>query len=76
MTPDDHPGGEPLRAPPRRALRRVLAVFIAIWAAGGGGRFWPIWAILGWGIWLGVHGVKFIGRGDDEGDEHALRRGT
>lgn len=28
---------------------------ILIWAISGGGYFWPIWVIVGWGIGLGVH---------------------
>jgi hypothetical protein len=28
---------------------------ILIWAISGGGYFWPIWVIIGWGIGLGVH---------------------
>lgn len=28
---------------------------ILIWAIAGGGYFWPIWVIIGWGIGLGVH---------------------
>ena len=28
---------------------------IFIWAISGGGYFWPIWVIVGWGIGLGVH---------------------
>lgn len=28
---------------------------ILIWAISGGGTFWPIWVIVGWGIGLGVH---------------------
>ncbi|MBY0292398.1 MAG: 2TM domain-containing protein [Alphaproteobacteria bacterium] len=28
---------------------------ILIWAIAGGGYFWPIWVIVGWGIGLGVH---------------------
>ena len=28
---------------------------ILIWARSGGGPFWPIWVIVGWGIGLGVH---------------------
>lgn len=28
---------------------------VLIWAISGGGYFWPIWAIVGWGIGLGVH---------------------
>jgi class 3 adenylate cyclase len=37
---------------------------IAIWALSGGGYFWPIWSILGWGIGLGAHAAPlFAGRG-------------
>ena len=28
---------------------------ILIWAISGGGTFWPIWVIVGWGIGLSVH---------------------
>jgi hypothetical protein len=28
---------------------------ILIWAISGGGYFWPIWVIIGWGIGLGIH---------------------
>lgn len=28
---------------------------ILIWALSGGGYFWPIWVIIGWGIGLGIH---------------------
>ena len=28
---------------------------VLIWAISGGGYFWPIWVIVGWGIGLGVH---------------------
>jgi hypothetical protein len=28
---------------------------ILIWALSGGGYFWPVWVIIGWGIGLGVH---------------------
>src|SRR5205085_11426605 len=35
-----------------------------IWAAGGGGYFWPIWPILGWGIGVGCHAAPLLaGRG-------------
>jgi hypothetical protein len=30
----------------------VNALLIAIWAFSGGGYFWPIWVIIGWGIGL------------------------
>lgn len=28
---------------------------ILIWLVSGGGYFWPIWVIIGWGIGLGIH---------------------
>lgn len=28
---------------------------ILIWLVSGGGTFWPIWVIIGWGIGLGIH---------------------
>lgn len=30
----------------------VNALLVAIWAFSGGGYFWPIWVIIGWGIGL------------------------
>ncbi len=33
----------------------VNAFLIAVWAASGGGYFWPIWPILGWGIGVWSH---------------------
>jgi eukaryotic-like serine/threonine-protein kinase len=41
----------------------VNAFLIGIWAASGGGYFWPIWSILGWGIGLAAHGAPLLGRG-------------
>jgi uncharacterized ion transporter superfamily protein YfcC len=34
----------------------VNAFLVAIWALSGGGYFWPIWSILGWGIGLVLNG--------------------
>jgi hypothetical protein len=28
----------------------VNALLVAIWAMSGGGYFWPIWPIVGWGV--------------------------
>jgi hypothetical protein len=28
----------------------INAMLVGIWAATGGGYFWPIWVILGWGV--------------------------
>ena len=70
------PAAAPAPAPrPARQVQRfrrnvgiwaVMSVFfIAIWAAGGGGDFWPVWPILGWALALGIQGVKLL-TGDDE----------
>lgn len=47
----------------KREFRTHAVVFVAvnlmlvvIWAATGGGYFWPIWAIGGWGVGLLFHG--------------------
>src|SRR3954447_252378 len=40
----------------------VNALLIGIWAATGGGYFWPIWPILGWGIGLGCHAAPLLAR--------------
>jgi len=46
----------------RRDFKTHLAVYlivnaglVVIWAISGGGYFWPIWAIGGWGIGLLIH---------------------
>jgi len=53
----------------RQSFKTHLAIYLAvnlgligIWAASGGGYFWPIWPILGWGIGLGCHGAPLLGR--------------
>ena len=33
----------------------VNLLLIGIWAASGGGYFWPIWPLLGWGIGIASH---------------------
>jgi class 3 adenylate cyclase len=40
----------------------VNLFLIGIWAAGGGGYFWPIWAILGWGIMVACHAAPLLAR--------------
>jgi hypothetical protein len=30
---------------------------VGIWAATGGGEFWPVWSIAWWGVALGWHGM-------------------
>lgn len=49
------PPGPRRRRPVRPDLVPFLAVnlvLIAIWAATGGGYFWPLWPLLGWGLGL------------------------
>jgi class 3 adenylate cyclase len=41
----------------------VNLMLIAIWAASGGGYFWPIWPLLGWGIGLGCHAAPLMAGG-------------
>lgn len=36
----------------------VNTVLVLIWAMSGQGYFWPVWAILGWGVGLVLHGWK------------------
>jgi class 3 adenylate cyclase len=38
----------------------VNLMLIGIWAASGGGYFWPIWPLLGWGIGVGAHGAPLL----------------
>ena len=33
----------------------VNALLVLVWALAGGGYFWPIWVIAGWGIGLVMH---------------------
>jgi class 3 adenylate cyclase len=39
----------------------VNLLLIGIWAASGGGYFWPIWPILGWGMGIAGHAAPIIG---------------
>lgn len=40
----------------------VNVLLFGIWAASGGGYFWPVWPILGWGTGVAVHGAPLIAR--------------
>jgi len=51
------------RVKAKRDFRNHLAIYlmvntllVVIWAVGGGGSFWPIWPIAGWGIGVAVNG--------------------
>jgi hypothetical protein len=47
----------------------VNVVLVAVWAATGGGYFWPIWPIVVWGVLVAVHAVSVFrgSRGDGGG---------
>jgi uncharacterized protein DUF1707/2TM domain-containing protein len=50
------------RSKRRRELRPFVAtsiLLVAIWALTGAGYFWPVWPILGWGVFV----VGPLGRG-------------
>lgn len=45
------------RVKAKRDFKNHLAIYlivngllVIIWAAGGGGYFWPVWPIAGWGV--------------------------
>jgi class 3 adenylate cyclase len=38
----------------------VNVLLIGIWAASGGGYFWPVWSILGWGLLVAGHAAPLI----------------
>ena len=38
----------------------VNVFLIAVWALTGGGYFWPIWVILGWGLGLACHAAPLV----------------
>src|SRR3954464_14096843 len=38
----------------------VNLMLIGIWAASGGGYFWPIWPIMGWGMGIAGHDAPVI----------------
>src|SRR3954451_13515346 len=51
----------------RQSVRIHLAVYVAvnlflvaIWAITGGGYFWPIWPILGWGLGLACYAAPLL----------------
>lgn len=36
----------------------VNTLLVIVWATAGGGYFWPIWPIAGWGLALAMQGWK------------------
>lgn len=47
---------------PLRTYLVFMAFFTVLWAVGGGGHFWPVWPMLGWGMGLVISGQVPIGR--------------
>lgn len=39
----------------------VNTLLVVIWAVNGGGGFWPIWPILGWGLAVALQAWKVYG---------------
>jgi class 3 adenylate cyclase len=52
----------------------VNLLLIGIWAASGGGYFWPIWPILGWGIGVGCHAAPLLATRGGGRRRHRERR--
>lgn len=52
----------------------VNLLLIGIWAASGGGYFWPIWPILGWGIGVGCHAAPLLAGGGSRSHRRARAR--
>jgi hypothetical protein len=55
--PLEPPVGEPVVAPRRvdpelRSWIATSVLLVAIWALTGMGYFWPVWPILGWGVFV------------------------
>jgi hypothetical protein len=46
---------------------------VTIWAFQGGGYFWPIWVILGWGIGLAAHAYFAFSRRPGISEEQIQR---
>jgi class 3 adenylate cyclase len=40
----------------------INVLLSGIWAAAGGGYFWPVWSILGWGVGLACHAAPLLAR--------------
>jgi len=56
----------------------VNALLIGIWAVSGGGFFWPVFVLLGWGFGLAMHAWQVYGKkGITEDDvQREMRRGN
>jgi len=53
----------------KRGVRQHFATYavvngflVVIWAITGGGDFWPVWPMAGWGLGLALHGWGVYGQ--------------
>lgn len=46
---------------PLRTYLVFMAFFTVLWAVGGGGHFWPMWPMVGWGMGLVISGQVPVG---------------
>jgi hypothetical protein len=55
----------------------INALLVAAWAASGGGYFWPVWIMGGWGVGLVLHAWSaFVERPITEEDvDREIERG-
>lgn len=47
---------------PLRTYLVTMAFLTVLWAVSGGGHFWPVWPMLGWGMGLVLSGQVPLGR--------------
>jgi len=62
-----------LRATPTLAVHEGVSAalflfFVAVWALGSRGYFWPVWPLLGLAIPLGIHAVVVFARRSESGE--------
>ena len=39
----------------------ALIICLGVWITAGGGYFWPVWVVVGWGVGLAVHALIDLG---------------
>ena len=56
----------------------INTLLVVIWAVNGGGYFWPIWPMGGWGIGLALHAWTVFGQRPitDDDIQREMRRGA
>jgi len=71
--PPRHLSGRPVRTKQQRDFARHVASYllvnvflVLVWVASGDGYFWPVWAILGWGLAVAFHALRAYGPFADE----------